>query len=142
MNTITLEPPRCKHHRGEDDELKGLSIFLCTVLSILFISGCGIQDNQGSISSADWAYNFVVWNDDIYEILNEEINPEEIDIEIGQVKQYSDIEGTYGNGFSNKYPVGTKLFKIKEVKASEYIAIQTEAGIYIKAEDKGKYGEK
>lgn len=119
--------------------MKRLLIFLCTVLSILFITGCGTQDNPGSQSSADWAYNFVVWDDDMYEILNEEINQEEIDKEIGEVKQNSDFEGTYGNGFSNKYPVGTKLFKIKEVKTSEYIAIHTEEGIYIKAEDKGKY---
>ncbi|RAW16894.1 hypothetical protein DC345_07265 [Paenibacillus taichungensis] len=123
--------------------MKGFSIFLCTVLSIILISGCGTKvSSPGSNSSTDWAYNFVVWNDDIYEILNEEIKSEEIDKEIGEVRKNSDFEGTYGDGFSNKYPVGTKLFKIKKVKTSEYIAIQIEEGIYLKAEDKGKYGGK
>ena len=122
-------------------ELKKISIFLCIVLSVFFTAGCGSQDSPRSQSSADWAYNFVVWNDDIYEVLKIQIDPGKIDNELGEVKQYSDFEGTYGNGFSNKYPVGTKLFKIKGINTSDYIAIQTEEG-FLKAEDKGKYGGK
>ncbi|MHA7584298.1 hypothetical protein ACX12E_28515 [Paenibacillus vandeheii] len=121
--------------------MKRISIFLCIVFSILF-AGCGEQNSPRSNSSADWAYNFVVWNNDIYEILKIQFEPEQIDKEIGEVKQYSDFEGTYGNSFSNKYPVGTKLYSIKDIETSDYIAIKTQEGIFIKAEDKGKYGGK
>jgi hypothetical protein len=117
-------------------------ILIYILLAIVFISGCGSQGSAVSNSSADWAYSFVIWNDDIYEILEEEANPEEIGEEIGEVKQYSDFEGIYSNGFSNKYPEGTKLYKVNGVKTSEYIAIKTGEEQYIKAKDNGKYGEK
>lgn len=111
------------------------------ILLTFLLSGCGNPvDTPGAKSSADWAYWFVVWNGDVYEILEEEIKPDIIDKEIGEVKQYSDVEGIYGNGFSNKYPAGTKLFSVKGIERSDYIAIQIEGGIYIKAKDKGKYG--
>lgn len=122
--------------------MKGVSIVLCFLLCLVFMSGCKSQPRSYAGASADWAYNFVVWNDDIYEILKEEIGADKIDEKIGEIKQYSDVEGTYSNGFSNKYPVGTKLYSIKDVKVSDYIAIQTAEGLYIKAKDNGKYGGK
>jgi len=123
--------------------LKRFSFLLCTILSIILVSGCGNQEKiLGSNSSADWAYNFVIWNDDIYEITEDKIEPNKIRIEIGEVKKYSDFEGIYGNGFSNKYPAGTKLYSVKDVETSDYIALQIEEGLFIKAIDKGKYGGK
>lgn len=117
-------------------------VLVCMLLFILFISGCGSSGSPVSNSSADWAYKFVIWNDDIYEILKEEVNLEDISDEIGEIKQYSDFEGIYSNGFSNEYPEGTKLYKINGVETSEYIAIKTGEGHYIKAKDNGKYGQK
>ncbi len=62
------------------------TIVLCS-LAIMLIS-CGKQPNMlKSSSSADWAYSFIVWDHDTYEILNETIGHEEIDKEIGKVKQ-------------------------------------------------------
>lgn len=107
------------------------------------ISGCRSQESPSSEgSSADWAYNFVVWNGDIYEVLNEEVNNSEIEEAIGEIKQYSDYEGIYSDGFSNKYQVGTKLYKIKGLETSENIAIETKEGHYINAKGKGKYSSK
>lgn len=85
------------------------------------------------------SFNFVVWNEDIYEIQNEEVNKSEIEDEIGEVKQYSDYEGIYSNGFSNKYAVGTKLYKMKGIETGENIAIEAEQGRYIIAKNNGKY---
>lgn len=67
------------------------------------------------------------------------MNKSEIEDEIGEVKQYSDYEGIYSNGFSNKYPVGTKLYKIKGIDTAENIAIESEQGRYINAKNNGKY---
>lgn len=121
---------------------KAVNIVILFSLVMLLI-GCGKQPNMlKSSSSADWAYSFLVWDNDTYEILNETAGLEEIEKEIGEVKKYSDVEGTYGNGFSNKFKAGTKLYKIKDVSTSKYIAVQTEADHYIKAKNRGKYGRK
>lgn len=112
------------------------------LLTFVFISGCGVSGSSVSKSSADWAYNFVIWDDDIYEIQEDEVSPEDIGEEIGEIKQYSDSEGIYSNGFSNKYPEGTKLYSIDGVETSEYIAIKLGEKQYIKAKDNGKYGAK
>lgn len=115
-------------------------ILLYLLLLLILISGCSSQESSSSGGSAgDWAYNFVVWNGDIYEILNEEVNTSEIEGAIGEVKQYSDYEGIYSDGFSNKYQAGTNLYKIKDLETSVNIAIETEEGHYIKAKDHGKY---
>lgn len=124
----------------EDDGLKRIALFFSVMLMIA-ASGCNPPDTPGSASSADWAIYFVVWNNDLYEILDTTIEAEQIDSEIGEVKQYSDVEAIYGNGFSNRYPAGTKLYKITDTEPSEYIAIQTE-GTYVKAKNNGRYGGK
>ncbi|MBM7565017.1 hypothetical protein [Paenibacillus sacheonensis] len=120
--------------------MKG-SLLLLIVLAIGFISGCGSQGKDASSSSADWAYYFVIFNDDIYEILHEEVNPEDIGEQIGEVNKYSDFEGIYSNGFSNRYPEGTKLYRINGVKTSDSIAVGTGDDAYVKARDHGKYGK-
>jgi hypothetical protein len=118
------------------------ALSICVLFAIVFVSGCSSPKGSVSNSSADWEYRFVVWNDDIYQILEDEVNPRNIGKEIGEIKRYSDFEGIYSNGFSNKYPEGTKLYQIMGVETSEYIAIQIGEQQYIKAKDNGKYGAK
>lgn len=73
----------------------------------------------GSIS-ADWAYSFVVYSGDIYEISDDElIPPNEINKKIGQVTRYSDHEGTYHGNFSNTFPKGTPYYSIKNTNPKE-----------------------
>lgn len=104
------------------------------------ILGCSSQENRSPRkSTADWAASFVVWNGDLYEIQSEEVDANEIEKAIGKVTHYSDYEGTYSDGFSNKYPVGTKLYKMKNIETSENIAIEIIEGQFIKAKDIGKY---
>ncbi|MFD0959635.1 hypothetical protein [Paenibacillus chungangensis] len=112
------------------------------LLIIVFITGCGASGSSVPKSSPDWAYSFVIWNENIYEILEDEVSSEVIGEEIGEIKQYSDFEGTYSNGFSNKYPVGTKLYTINGIEISDFIAIKLGENKYIKAKSNGKYGAK
>lgn len=88
-------------------------------------------------AKADWAYKFVVWDGNVY-IITEE-NVEKISKEIGRVTKYSDKEGTYSGNFSNTFPKGTKYYEIVEVDPQEAIAVESEVGIYVKANSDGKY---
>ena len=90
--------------------------------------------------NADWAYSFVVYSGDIYEISDSElILSDEIDTKIGQVTRYSDHEGTYSGNFSNTYPKGTPYYSIKNTNPKEIIAIKTDEAIFVKAINKGHY---
>lgn len=62
-----------------------------------------------------------------------------IEFELGMVEVYSDDEGVNSSRiFSNKYPVGTKLYKIQNVSTNDSIAIEDE-GKFIIAKNAGKY---
>jgi hypothetical protein len=90
--------------------------------------------------SADWAYSFVVYSGDIYEISPDELVPsDEIDKKIGQVTRYSDQEGTYSGNFSNTYLKGTLYYSIKNIDPKEIIAIKTNEAEFVKAINKGRY---
>ena len=88
-------------------------------------------------SLADWAYAFVVWDDYVYVITDEQVDA--IDEEIGHVTKYSGREETYSGNFSNAYPKGTKYYSIQGISTDEAIAIQGNDGIYIKATREGEY---
>lgn len=90
--------------------------------------------------NADWAYSFVVYAGDIYEISDDElISSNEIDKKIGQVTRYSDHEGTYSGNFSNIYPKGTPYYSIKDIDPKEIIAIKTHKAEFVKAINRGQY---
>lgn len=112
--------------------------FICIVTAIVFISGCS-NSNPFDNSSAEWTFNFVVWDGYIYQLTDEYV--ESIDEEIGEVTKYSDMEGTYSGNFSNTYEKGTKYYAIQEISTDEAIAIKDE-GKYKKAIRDGKYREK
>ncbi|MFJ7935111.1 hypothetical protein [Sporosarcina sp. NPDC096371] len=103
------------------------------VIIVSVITGCS------NWKSADWAFNFVVWDEYIYKVSDDYI--EAIDQEIGAVTKYSDRAGTYSGNFSNKYKKGTTYYSIKGISTDEAIAIQEEDGSYKKAIRDGKYGE-
>lgn len=88
-------------------------------------------------SQADWTYSFVVWDDYVYMITDEQV--EEVDKEIGHVTKYSDREGTYSGNFSNAYPKGTKYYSINGISTDEAIAVLEGSRTYIKATRDGEY---
>ncbi|QTD40251.1 hypothetical protein [Sporosarcina sp. Te-1] len=105
-----------------------ISFLLCIVI-ITLLTGC----KQGS---TDWAFYFVVWNEDIYEIDKTVI----VDVadEIGTVKKHVVNEGNYSGVFSNLLPKGAKLYKIKEGNTDEAIAVELN-GTFVEARNQGKY---
>ncbi|MER2009623.1 MAG: hypothetical protein ABS939_19485 [Psychrobacillus sp.] len=112
----------------------------CVVIAIVLLSGCSNSNpNLFNNSSADWAFQFVVWNGYIYQLSDEYV--ENVDEKIGEVTKYSDMEGTYSKNFSNTYEKGTKYYAIQGISTEEAIAIE-EDGRYKKAIRDGKYGEK
>ena len=114
--------------------------FFYALIALFFISSCANSNTTHSDnSSAEWASEFVVWNDYIYQL--SDIYVENIAEEIGEVTNYSDIEGTYSGNFSNTYEKGTKYYAIQGVSTEEAIAIE-EDGRYKKAIRDGIYGEK
>lgn len=87
--------------------------------------------------ATDWAYPFVVWEGYIYEVTDEYVT--DVDIEVGEVTAFSDMEELSGN-FSNTYEVGTKYYTIEGVSSDEAIAIEEADGNYIKAVKVGEKG--
>lgn len=72
--------------------------------------------------ATSWAFPFVVWEDYIYVVTEEEVPEGDVGKEIGQVTIYSDMVSISGN-FSNIYPRGTKYYSIQDVKTDEAIAV-------------------
>lgn len=101
------------------------------LLSILFIT---IIPCKGFATT--WVYQFVVWDGYIYVISDEYVS--NIDKEIGEVTNYSDME-SYGGNFSNVYPKGTKYYSILDIDTDSAIAVKDENGQYIKATREGEY---
>ncbi|WP_313892204.1 hypothetical protein [Psychrobacillus sp.] len=104
-------------------------------VAIIFLACAFILFPMKSLAS--WAYEFVVWNGDVYVVSDEAI--ENVNKEIGHVTKYSDREGTYSGNFSNVYPKGTSYFSIEGVSTDEAIAIQGKDGTYMKANKDGEY---
>ncbi|OPA78682.1 hypothetical protein BVG16_12530 [Paenibacillus selenitireducens] len=61
-----------------------------------------------------------------YKVTNEEINDQDIEQKVGEVKSYSNKSGEHYvvDAFSNAYQVGTELYKIKDKDVSEAIVVK------------------
>lgn len=111
-----------------------------TFLAIpLFLMGCSMS-TQNNVDKNDvahsslqsWAYEFVTWNGYVYKMTDEVVS--EVGKQIGTIKKNSTNESSeIPNLFSNKYPKGTKLFKVKNVGTDTYIAVQSN-NMFYKAE--------
>jgi len=111
--------------------MNGKKLLLVILVFIIMATGCGRN------SSASWAFQFVVLNNNTYQVTDEIISQDKIEEKIGEVTHYSDKEGTYSNGFSNKYEKGTELYKIKGMDVNKYIAVKESDHIYIKLKKQG-----
>jgi hypothetical protein len=89
-----------------------------------------------SATATSWVYPFVVWDQHIYQITDEEVTT--VEKQIGKVTSYSDMGPLAGN-FSNHYPKDTKYFSIQGIDPKTAIAVENTSGNYIKAINEGKY---
>ena len=111
-------------------------VFVAFLAIPLFLMGCSMstQNNvdkhdaaQSSLQS--WAYALVTWNGYVYKMTDEVVS--EVGKQIGTIKNHSTHESsTIPNLFSNKYPKGTQLFKIKNVGTDTSIAVQDDNVFY------------
>lgn len=91
------------------------------LLSLLFIFMI-----SSSVQALSWAYPFVVWKGNVYEVKQEEfIEDSEIVNIIGEVKtKPNDMTGNYYGDASNYYPKGTKYYAINGISTSMAIAVK------------------
>ena len=116
----------------ESYPIKAFISFILTIILLLFLL-------PAQPAAAKWAYRFVVFLGDIYEVTDEIVLSNDVDKKIGQVTRFSDLEGTYAGNFSNTFPKGTEYYLIRNKDPKEVIAIKTNENTYLKAINKGHY---
>ena len=89
-----------------------------TLLTLLFIFMI-----SSSVHALSWAFVFVVWEGNVYEVKEEIIEEREIGKSIGEVKTEANTSNYYGNA-SNAYSIGTKYYEIKGISTSDAIAVK------------------
>ncbi|MBP3951794.1 hypothetical protein [Bacillus suaedae] len=78
-----------------------------------------------SVQALSWAYPFVVWNGNVYEVKEEKVLANQIGEEIGEVKtKPNDMTGNFYGNASNAYPKGTKYFHINNISSKNAIAVE------------------
>lgn len=87
-----------------------------------------------SVHALTWAYSFVVWNGNVYEVTKKKISENEIGQQLGEVKtRPNDVTGSYYGDASNAYPKGTKYFEVNGVSTETSIAVEVAENQWVKA---------
>lgn len=87
-----------------------------------------------SVQALSWAYSFVVWDGNVYEVTKEKVSEGNIGRQIGEVKtRPNDMTGSYYGNASNDYPKGTGYFEIKGQSTATSIAVKIENNQWVKA---------
>lgn len=93
----------------------------------ILVVGCGQTH-----SSASWPFALVNWNQHMYKVTADSVN--NVGNVVGSVTNYSNIEAASHTGtFSNKFPIGTKLYEIPGTSTNIAIAVQISDGSFLKA---------
>ncbi|MFF2910266.1 hypothetical protein [Paenibacillus sp. NPDC057934] len=117
-----------------------------TLSALLLLSGCAHpslaqvdktnEPEVVQVSSQSWSFDKIItFNKTIY--VGTEIKVASTDIEesIGEIKTYSDKESESSKDeFSNHYPVGTKLYKIKDLSTQTAIAVEINEDMFVLAQ--------
>jgi hypothetical protein len=91
----------------------------------LLLFPCVLIVFAASAQALSWAYPFVVWDGNVYEVTEEKVPESQIEKKIGEVEtRPDDMTGDYYGNASNEYPIGTKYFEIKDLPADEGIAVE------------------
>ena len=89
---------------------------------------------HSSAQALSWAYLFVVWNGNVYEVTEEEVIEGDINKTIGKVKRKAnDMTGSYYGDASNFYPTGTKYYAINGESTESTIAVEATEKQWMKA---------
>lgn len=87
-----------------------------------------------AIYAAEWAYSFVIYNGNVYQVTDEKIEQFLIKELIGEVSRYAnEPSDEYHGNASNIYPIVTGYYKIDAISVKKAIAVKVD-GEFIKAE--------
>ncbi|MFC7686301.1 hypothetical protein [Ureibacillus sp. GCM10028918] len=101
------------------------------IILILFLM---ILLTNSSVQALSWAYPFVVWSGNVYEVTDEEVIDSLIGKRIGEVKtKPNDMTGDFYGNASNLFPRGTEYFEISGISTDTTIAVKEEKGKWVKA---------
>jgi hypothetical protein len=105
--------------------MRKLAVTISLIL-IMFISGC--RNTAGMAAESSYPA-LVAWNFIVYGLSVETIPFESIEAEIGQVKR---LVGSIPrqNGDANDAPIGSKLYRIKDVSLQDAIAVGIDGKCY------------
>lgn len=99
---------------------------------IILLLLCFFFTSQWSVQALSWAYPFVVWKGNVYEVTDEKVS--DIGDVIGKVKRgTNDMTGEYFGDASNMYPKGTKYYELIGVSPEKAIAVEVKENVWQKA---------
>lgn len=114
---------------------KLLVIFIIACMMLILTACC---TNERTETNASWPYNnMIIFHGNRYVGSDDQV--QQIDNLLGEIQSSSNREeDSSGDSFSNTYPVGTKLYKIKGINEETAIAVEVKKNLYIKAARKEK----
>ncbi|WP_442599872.1 hypothetical protein [Neobacillus sp. D3-1R] len=99
------------------------------LLLILFIFGV-----HTSVQALSWAYPFVVWKGNVYQVTDEKLTSSHIKKRIGFVEtEPIEMTGNYYGNASNAYTIGTGYYEIIGVPYNTAIAVRIGDREWLKA---------
>lgn len=116
---------------------------LYTVCLLILLTGCTQHSlNQSNatnskdtaqVSSGSWSVDkLIMFNKNVYTGSDDKVPVSEVEEQIGVIEKSSDDEtAAIKENFSNYYPVGTKLYKIKNYSTQDAIAIEVNKDTYV-----------
>ncbi|GFN29991.1 hypothetical protein PCURB6_02510 [Paenibacillus curdlanolyticus] len=124
-----------------------IRLMLSTVFLFILLTGCtnpSIQDSNvtdsslreiANASSESWSVDKLIrFKSIVYVGSDEKVAKSEIQEEMGRIEQSSDDDAAENKeSFSNYYPAGTKLYKIKGRSPQEAIAVEVDKNTYVLA---------
>lgn len=120
-------------------------LVLITVFLLILLTGCTHnsvkQSNDtnskdtANVSSDSWSVDkLIMFNKIIYVGSDEKVAITELQEQLGMIENSSDDETAANKeNFSNYYPVGTKLYKIKSYSSQDAIAVEIDKDTYVLA---------
>ena len=100
---------------------------------IIFLLIISLSITISSTQALSWAYPFVVWNTNVYEVTDDEVIDSLLGKRIGEVKTKPNMRGDYYGNASNVYPKGTRYYEISGVATDISIAVEVKEGQWVKA---------
>jgi hypothetical protein len=113
-------------------DMKKLTTLLFVLFFPLLLSSCSSVENHSL--SENQALKVIIFKGTNYRVTEEAVDMKYIQQKVGQVNSYSNQRGEHNivDAFSNVFPVGTELYKIKDADINLSIAVKKDS-LYLRA---------